>query len=75
MLETRISYEVAERAARPRSVPQSGRLASLIQRWLDWRARAQQRRHLGALSSHMLKDIGLTQAEIHAEIRKRPWQA
>jgi uncharacterized protein YjiS (DUF1127 family) len=74
MLETRLSYEAAKSVSRTAPLPRSGRLATLVLRLLDWHARAQQRRHLGALSNHMLKDIGLTTVDVSAEIGKRPWQ-
>jgi uncharacterized protein YjiS (DUF1127 family) len=71
MLETRISYETA---LRPAALPRPGRLVALVHRLLEWHERMQQRRHLGGLSTHMLKDIGLTSADVYAETGKRPWQ-
>ncbi|WP_374380527.1 DUF1127 domain-containing protein [Dongia sp.] len=41
---------------------------------LSWIERGRQRRHLTGLSSHLLKDIGLSRADIEFEVRKRPWQ-
>jgi uncharacterized protein YjiS (DUF1127 family) len=74
MLETPISCETAKSISPAVPLPRSGRLASLVLRLLDWHLRVQQRRHLSALSTHMLKDVGLTAADVHAEIGKRPWQ-
>ena len=38
-----------------------------------WHERARQRRHLQGLSDHMLRDIGLTRADVHAECSKPFW--
>jgi uncharacterized protein YjiS (DUF1127 family) len=39
--------------------------------WLD---RARQRRRLAELSDHMLRDIGLTRADVWAEVDKPFWR-
>lgn len=49
-------------------------LADSIDRLLLWLERSRQRRRLGRLSNHMLKDIGLTRANIESEMVKRLWQ-
>jgi uncharacterized protein YjiS (DUF1127 family) len=41
---------------------------------LDWFERARQRRHLGELSEHMLKDIGLSRADVEVEVAKPFWR-
>ena len=41
---------------------------------LGWQERAQQRRHLESLSDHMLRDIGLSRADVLAETTKRFWE-
>ncbi|MGH6919266.1 MAG: DUF1127 domain-containing protein [Geminicoccaceae bacterium] len=41
---------------------------------LTWRERAHQRRHLRALNDHMLRDIGLTRADVMAESSKPFWR-
>jgi uncharacterized protein YjiS (DUF1127 family) len=41
---------------------------------LTWQERARQRHHLASLSDHMLRDIGLTRADIMAETTKQFWQ-
>ena len=43
----------------------------MIQLWID---RHHQRRQLAQLSEHMLKDIGLSQADIYSEIHKPFWK-
>jgi uncharacterized protein YjiS (DUF1127 family) len=47
--------------------------AVLIEGVLGWFERVRQRRHLGELSDHMLKDIGLSRADVEAEIAKPFW--
>jgi uncharacterized protein YjiS (DUF1127 family) len=41
---------------------------------LGWQERARQRHHLEYLSDHMLRDIGLTRADVLAEVTKPFWQ-
>jgi uncharacterized protein YjiS (DUF1127 family) len=43
--------------------------------WLRrWRERAKSRQHLSALSDHMLKDLGLSRAQVENEIAKSFWR-
>ena len=46
----------------------------VAQRILTWHERARQRRQLECLSDHMLRDIGLTRADVLAEATKQFWQ-
>lgn len=41
---------------------------------LTWHERARQRRHLQSLSDHMLRDLGLTRADVLAEASKPFWR-
>jgi uncharacterized protein YjiS (DUF1127 family) len=41
---------------------------------LTWLERAQQRRHLRTLSDHMLRDIGLSRADVENEAGKPFWR-
>ena len=41
---------------------------------LIWHRRARERRALESLSDHMLRDIGLTRADVLAEATKRFWE-
>jgi len=41
---------------------------------LLWAERARQRRQLAELDAYMLRDIGLTRADVASEIRKSFWQ-
>jgi uncharacterized protein YjiS (DUF1127 family) len=47
------------------------RVADLL---LIWHQRSQQRRQLQTLSDHMLRDIGLTRADVLAESSKPFWR-
>jgi len=73
-METPISYNPVNRIAPTKHLARSGWFGILVDRCQDWRERMQQRRDLGALSTHMLKDIGLSGADVEMELRKRPWQ-
>jgi uncharacterized protein YjiS (DUF1127 family) len=41
---------------------------------LAWQVRARQRRHLAELSDYMLRDLGLTRADVFRETRKPFWR-
>jgi uncharacterized protein YjiS (DUF1127 family) len=41
---------------------------------LTWQQRARDRRQLQSLSDHMLRDIGLTRADVFAEASKPFWR-
>ena len=47
------------------------RLVTLL---LTWQQRARDRRQLQSLSDHMLRDIGLTRADVFAEASKPFWR-
>ena len=47
------------------------RLVTLL---LTWQQRARDRRQLESLSDHMLRDIGLTRADVFAEASKPFWR-
>jgi uncharacterized protein YjiS (DUF1127 family) len=49
------------------------RLHCLARTLLLWHERARERRHLQSLSDHMLRDIGLTRADVLAEADKPFW--
>jgi uncharacterized protein YjiS (DUF1127 family) len=56
---------------RPASRALGSDIAELV---LTWFERVRQRRQLGQLSDHMLKDIGLSRADVESEMNKRFWQ-
>jgi uncharacterized protein YjiS (DUF1127 family) len=49
------------------------RLHRLARTLLLWHERARERRHLQSLSDHMLRDMGLTRADVLAEANKPFW--
>ncbi|MEM7023904.1 MAG: DUF1127 domain-containing protein [Pseudomonadota bacterium] len=46
-----------------------------MSRIVVWRDRARQRRHLRSLNNHMLRDLGLTRADVLAESDKPFWRS
>jgi uncharacterized protein YjiS (DUF1127 family) len=67
---------LAGRATNPpvHLVPQ-GWSAQAFEQALAWFERARQRRQLQQLGDHMLKDIGLSRADVEAEVSKPFWRA
>jgi uncharacterized protein YjiS (DUF1127 family) len=49
-------------------------LAVVVEGVLGWFERTRQRRQLSELSDHMLKDIGLSRADVEAEAAKPFWR-
>ena len=49
-------------------------LARAIDLLLVWQQRSRDRRQLESLSDHMLRDIGLTRADVFAEATKPFWR-
>lgn len=60
---------------RPAHLVPQGWLAYGFEQILAWLERARQRRHLLQLSDHMLQDIGLSRADVEAEVSKPFWRA
>ena len=52
----------------------SRRLRDAVELLLVWQQRARDRRQLQSLSDHMLRDIGLTRADVFAEASKPFWR-
>ena len=42
---------------------------------LDWQERVRQRHHLGEMDDHLLRDIGLSRADLEHESSKPFWRA
>jgi uncharacterized protein YjiS (DUF1127 family) len=57
---------------RPLLVSRVGRAVDLV---LIWHERARQRRQLRSLSTHMLRDIGLSRADVEGEASKPFWRS
>ena len=49
-------------------------VAWLVDMMMDWRERARQRRLLARMDQHMLRDIGLSLADVEQEIKKPFWR-
>ena len=62
-------------AAAPRREQRAGPIATLLLDLLsNWLRRARERRALQGLDDGMLKDIGLTRADIEFEVHKPFWR-
>jgi uncharacterized protein YjiS (DUF1127 family) len=48
--------------------------ASLLRLLLDWQERARQRRRLREMDDRLLRDIGLTRADVELEAAKPCWR-
>jgi uncharacterized protein YjiS (DUF1127 family) len=60
-------------AVRPRPLL-AGRVDRAVDLLLSWHERSRQRRQLRSLSHHMLRDIGLSRADVEAEAAKPFWR-
>jgi uncharacterized protein YjiS (DUF1127 family) len=49
-------------------------LSDALDLLLLWRARQRERRMLGAFSDYMLKDIGVSRADVDFEVHKTFWR-
>jgi uncharacterized protein YjiS (DUF1127 family) len=49
-------------------------LAQFVELALAWLERARQRRQLQTLNDHMLKDLGLSRADVEGEVSKPFWR-
>jgi len=58
----------------PARRPVPSKLSKSIDILLLWLQRWRERRMLGELSDHMLKDIGVSRADIDQEVRKKFWR-
>jgi uncharacterized protein YjiS (DUF1127 family) len=73
-------YVLDRTAQGPNLTSQSvlGALAQSVARGLDqlleWQDRARQRRQLASLESHILKDLGLSRADVAGESSKPFWR-
>ena len=65
-------------AARSGWIRQASAWSRAVSRAIDllliWQQRARDRRQLESLSDHMLRDIGLTRADVYAEASKPFWR-
>lgn len=52
-----------------------GLLVLVVQAVLGWQARARERRHLATLDDRLLKDMGLSRADVNREVDKPFWRS
>ena len=74
MTSARVGTSHATLAGRAMSRPVGGVWTQIAEGLIDWVERARQRRHLAELSAHMLKDIGLSRADVETEVAKPFWR-
>jgi uncharacterized protein YjiS (DUF1127 family) len=75
------SYPAPAAVAAPEASVDGREFARTLQRFaanvfttaLEWQERARQRRRLAELDDRMLKDIGLTRADVSREVEKPFW--
>ena len=53
----------------------SGLIVKATDTVLDWQERARQRHRLGEMDDHLLRDIGLSRADLEYESSKPFWRA
>jgi uncharacterized protein YjiS (DUF1127 family) len=58
-----------------RGMAGTGAVTRFFDHALTWLERSRPRRHLGELDDRLLRDIGLSQAEVDNETSRRFWQA
>ena len=79
MASVRVRASYATLAGRSTNLPvhlvPRGWSAYAFEQALAWLERARQRRQLQQLGDHMLKDIGLSRADVEAEASKPFWRA
>jgi uncharacterized protein YjiS (DUF1127 family) len=79
MASARVGPSYATLAGRTTNPPvhlvPRGWLGYAFEQGLAWLERARQRRQLRQLGDHMLKDIGLSRADVEAEASKPFWRA
>jgi uncharacterized protein YjiS (DUF1127 family) len=69
-----IQMRTAQAARRDQDWSWARGVQRLVTVLLTWQQRAYDRRQLQSLSDHMLRDIGLTRADVFAEASKPFWR-
>ena len=68
--------QITQRQTRfaPEIRPANGPIAALVRTVLLWQERASQQHRMAGLDDHVLKDIGLSRADIEGEAAKPFWR-
>ena len=75
-MRTRSSFAAgSSHPSEPRRRRWGGIVATCADRLLTWMSRSRERRALAALGDHSRKDIGISAADVEAEVRKPFWRA
>ena len=74
-MRTSTTVAMREGAAMGRQMAVFAAAARLVRTLLTWQERAQQRHALAQLDARMLKDVGLSWAEVELELSKSFWHA
>ncbi len=53
----------------------SGLIAAIVDRVIDWQERSRSRVLLGRLDDRMLRDMGISRADVDLEVTKPFWRA
>jgi uncharacterized protein YjiS (DUF1127 family) len=69
-----IQLRTIRAARRPQGWSWASGVQRLVTLLLTWQQRARDRRQLESLSDHMLRDIGLSRADVFAEASKPFWR-
>jgi uncharacterized protein YjiS (DUF1127 family) len=67
------SFALLEVPARARA-PIADTIQAMLDRAIVWWERSRQRHHLADLDDHLLRDIGLSRADVELEYHKPFWQ-
>lgn len=75
-MHTTRTFDTALQQSRPGFAPRFGAIVMrLIEGLAVWHERSRQRYHLATLDDHVLKDIGVSRADVAREVDKPFWRA
>ncbi|UEM23737.1 DUF1127 domain-containing protein [Skermanella mucosa] len=68
-----LAFDISLKSASLKSI--SRLLVTVFDTLLDWQDRVRQRHRLGEMDDHLLRDIGLSRADLEREAAKPFWRA
>jgi uncharacterized protein YjiS (DUF1127 family) len=74
LCDVAVTLDAADAHAPPLEAAGGGWVQRFADRLLTWLQRSRQRRQLATSSDHMLKDMGLSRADVDHETSRRFWQ-